>query len=152
MPTIPMPDATTMAEWKAKGLIPAPTQRKTADPTPKRGKVAGGEIGPQIARRKRRRSMTEAAWQRQVIDFATLHGWEVYHVPDSRRVTACGFPDLVLRHLTRPNPLIVAELKRENQKPRLDQESWLQSFRLAGVPAFVWRPSDWDEVVKILFG
>ena len=49
MPTIPMPDAATLAAWEEKGLIPPTTQRKPADPTPRRAKVAGVEKGPQIA-------------------------------------------------------------------------------------------------------
>ena len=49
MPTIPMPDAATLAAWEENGLIPPATQRKTADPTPRLVKVAGGEICPQIA-------------------------------------------------------------------------------------------------------
>lgn len=44
-----MPDAATLAEWEARGLIPPATQRNTADQTPRLAKVAGGEIGPQIA-------------------------------------------------------------------------------------------------------
>lgn len=148
MPTIPMPDAATLAAWEARGLIPPATQRKPADPTPRRAKVAGGEIGPQIARRKRRRGITEAAWQRQVVELAKLHGWEVYHVPDSRRVTAGGWVDLVLGHETRG--VVFAELKREGEKPRPDQVWWHTVLMAAGCRVFVWRPSDWDEVVRVL--
>lgn len=44
-----MPDAATLAEWEARGLIPPATQRRPADPTPGRAKVAGGEKGREIA-------------------------------------------------------------------------------------------------------
>ena len=49
MPTIPMPDAATLAAWEEKGLITPTTQRKTADPGLRRAKVAGGEKGREIA-------------------------------------------------------------------------------------------------------
>lgn len=95
---------------------------------------------------------TEAEFQKQVIALARLRGWAVYSVPDSRRVTAGGFPDLVLMHPSGPTPLVAAELKRKGQKPRADQVRWLQAFRCAGVPAFLWTPDQWPEIERTLGG
>ena len=148
MPTIPMPDAATLAAWEEKGLIPPATQRKPADHTPRREKVAGGEIGRETRRNAKRRGMSEAEFQRQVIEFAVLAGWEVYHVPDSRRVTAGGWPDLVCGKAGRG--CVAAELKREGQKPRQDQRWWLDRLTECGVPAFWWTPNSWPEIEAVL--
>ncbi len=105
-----------------------------------------------LARRLRTPSVaeTEAGFQASVRAFAELHGWVVFSLPDSRRVSCTGFQDLTLRHDTGPTPIIVAELKREGEKPRADQDAWLRCWRLAGVPAYVWRPSSWGEIERVL--
>ena len=90
----------------------------------------------------------EAEFQAAVVQIAERGGWQVYHVPDSRRVLAGGWVDLVLGHETRG--VVFAELKREGEKPRADQVWWHTVLRAAGCRVFVWRPSDWAEVVRIL--
>ncbi len=95
-------------------------------------------------------SISEAAFQRQVIEYALLNGWEVYHVPDSRRVTACGWVDLVLGHETRG--VVFAELKRDGEKPRPSQVWWHRVLRAAGCRVYVWTPSGWGEVASVLSG
>jgi hypothetical protein len=92
----------------------------------------------------------EAEFQAAVVQIAQRGGWQVYHVPDSRRVLAGGFPDLVLMRATGPTPLMAAELKRKGEKPRKDQEQWLTAFRCAGVPTFVWRPADIQTIREVL--
>lgn len=145
-----MPDAATLAKWERDGLIPATTQRKTADLSPRRAKVAGGEKGRETRRNAKLRGMSEAEWQRQVCEFAALNGWEVYHVPDSRRVTAGGWVDLVLGHEMRG--VVFAELKKDGERPRADQVWWHTVLRAAGCRVFVWRPGDWDEMAAVLGG
>lgn len=119
---------------------------------------------------------TEAEFQAQVVDLAKLRGWQVFHAlpvqraSDGKHRTAfqgdAGFPDLVM---ARAGRIVVAELKREGQKPRPYQLQWLSA--LAGVdwgpdhravaveetrntPATVyvalWRPSDWAEIESVL--
>jgi hypothetical protein len=94
----------------------------------------------------------ESEFQAAVIAHATANGWQVYHVPDSRRASATGFPDCVFFKADAPHPVQVAELKRVGQKPRKDQRGWLWGFRAMGVPAFVWRPTatDWAEIRRVL--
>ena len=69
-----------------------------------------------------------------------------------RHVTAgqgdfVGFPDLVLM---KPGRLIFAELKSAKGKTTSSQEKWLKMARDAGAEAYCWRPSDIDDIERIL--
>ena len=99
------------------------------------------------------RTVTEAQWQAQVVEYAQLRGWMVAHFRAGQtskgvwmtQVAAdgAGFPDLVL---ARNGEVLFAELKRETGKVSEAQQAWL-----AQLPAsFVWRPSDLDDVLEIL--
>ena len=91
--------------------------------------------------------MTERQFQSQVISAAKQLGWtHIYHTHDSRR-SAPGFPDLVL---VKTGRIVFAELKAEKGRVSEAQKSWIAALRLAGCTAFVWRPSDWDEICAIL--
>ena len=90
--------------------------------------------------------MSEKDFQTQVISLAGLYGWRHYHTYDSRRSVA-GFPDLVL---VREGRVIFAELKTERGKMTLAQQDWLQALRQTPVETYLWRPSDWDRIMKIL--
>lgn len=102
-------------------------------------------------------AITESAFQRQVLDLARLRGWRVAHFRPAQTAKGwrtavsgdgAGFPDLIL---IRGPRLIVAELKRSRkEKVRPAQAEWLAAFEAAGVPAFVWTPDDWTEIVEIL--
>jgi len=106
-----------------------------------------------------KRPETEAGFQRAVIELATLLGWRVFHVYDSRRSEA-GYPDLTLvrdghgeRGETTPSRLIFAELKTDRGRVRPAQREWLAA--LAGVPgvlACVWRPRDFAAIQAALMG
>ena len=89
---------------------------------------------------------SEKGFQRAVVELAALCGWRAFHDYDSRRNTA-GFPDLVL---VRPPRLIFAELKSERGRVRREQRDWLEELAQCGVEVALWRPSDWDCIVKIL--
>lgn len=94
--------------------------------------------------------VTEADFQRVVLQIAELGGWDVFSIPDSRRATCGGFLDLTLKHDTGPVPIIVAELKREGEQPRADQVAWAAAWERAGVPVYCWRPSDMDQIREVL--
>lgn len=104
-------------------------------------------------------AITEAEWQDQVITLAHLLGWRHLHVRRSigkgqRWTTATnikGFPDLLLWH-ERQQRIIAAELKTDKGRTTLEQDEVLASLKAAGVPAYVWRPRDLDEVQRILSG
>jgi hypothetical protein len=46
--------------------------------------------------------------------------------------------------------LLVAELKVGKNKVTDEQQAWLDDFAEAGVPAYVWRPTDWKQIEEIL--
>lgn len=108
--------------------------------------------------------LSEAQFQAQVIELAERCNWRVAHFHDSRRSIgngrmvgdsqAAGFPDLVL---VRDGRLVFAELKRDGQNATEVQEQWLLALsdveeRAGGsvVHVAVWRPADWDVIVKRL--
>jgi hypothetical protein len=88
----------------------------------------------------------EREFQRMVVELARLCGWLVYHTYDSRRCVP-GFPDLLL---LRGAEQLVAELKVGRRQPTAEQLAWLAAFRAAGVPAYVWRETDWPEIQRVL--
>ena len=95
--------------------------------------------------------MPESEWLDRVRTLARQRGWITYHTYDSRR-SESGFPDLVM---ARWGQLVFAELKRQSGKLTGAQREWEASLRLVcgpGTPVryYVWRPSDWDEVVRVL--
>ena len=91
--------------------------------------------------------MTEANHLEQVKAVALTCGWRLYHTFDSRR-SAAGFPDLVL---VRPPRVIFAELKREKGKITVAQHLWFHDLdECPGVEVYIWKPSDWDEIVEVM--
>ncbi len=106
--------------------------------------------------------MNESDWQRQVIELAHLHHWTVAHFRSVRvqredgstywqtpvQADGAGFPDLVLAH--RERGVIFAELKADDGQLRMDQQSWIELLQASGQRAFVWRPSDFDQVASEL--
>jgi hypothetical protein len=94
-------------------------------------------------------AVSEKAWQAQIVQAARLLGWKVYHPWLSIKSTV-GWPDLTL---VRGDVLIMAELKREGRPVSPRQQEWLDALaRVPGVRTFVWRPSDWAHVEKVLKG
>ena len=91
--------------------------------------------------------ITEREFTQQVRDLAQLLGWTVYHTWVAIR-SPKGFPDLVL---VREQRLLFAELKSEKGTPTDAQEEWLESLRrVPGVEVYLFRPSDWPTIVRIL--
>lgn len=106
---------------------------------------------------------SEAEFQRQVIEYAQMHGWRVAHFRKVRvqrkngevyyetpvAADGKGFPDTILVH-EQLCQCLVAELKVGNNQPTFEQREWLSAFRAAGVPTYVWRPCDWAEIETVL--
>lgn len=90
--------------------------------------------------------MTEAELQRAVMDLARRYGWITYHVPDSRRVTARGCPDLIMINETQRR-MMFAELKTSKGKLRPEQVFWIGVLKSAGIEVHVWRPDDLLETI-----
>lgn len=95
--------------------------------------------------------ITEAQWQRTVMELALWQGWRVYHVPDSRRVTDRGYPDLTLVHPDR-GQVVWLELKTNRGRLKPDQREWIAALRRAGQRAYVARPRDVERVEALLCG
>jgi hypothetical protein len=86
--------------------------------------------------------VTEAEWQRQVLELAGYYGWRSYHTYDSRRSTP-GFPDLVL---VRPPELLFVELKTDKGRLSAAQRDWLADLVDAGAEVYIWTPRGFDAV------
>lgn len=105
------------------------------------------------AQQRLNESISEATFQRNVIELATLLGYTVYHTFNSRHTTARGYPDLALmRPATSHSPAryLLRELKTERGRLRPEQVVWLTTLQQCGVDAKVWRPSDWQEIEQTL--
>ena len=89
--------------------------------------------------------ISEAAWQRTVVDAARRLGWSVYHTFDSRR-SASGFPDLVLVR----DRIIYVELKSAKGRQSAAQMAWAHALSAAGAEVYLFRPDDWPEVEEVL--
>lgn len=88
------------------------------------------------------KAMSEDDLTDQILDLAAGFGWTLtYHVPDSRRVSAAGFPDWVLANPGQRR-VIYAELKSETGRLSPEQRRWLDVLTDSGHEAHIWRPRD----------
>lgn len=101
-------------------------------------------------------TITEAAFQAQVIELAHLLGWRVAHFRPAQTkhgwrtpvaADGKGFPDLVL---VRRKRLIFAELKSQRGRLSPEQREWWEALQPTGAEAYVWKPSDFDEIAAVL--
>jgi hypothetical protein len=103
-------------------------------------------LSPDEAQQKVRERLSEKDFQARVVARARVYGWRVYHTTIPYR-SAPGFPDLVL---VRPPRLLFVELKREKGELTTAQEEWLGLLRQCLAEVRVWRPSDEDEIERML--
>lgn len=93
------------------------------------------------------RMMSEDDFQTNVVKLADALGWgPIYHTRfsiGSKR----GYPDL---HMLRGNRSLFAELKSMRGTVPDAQKMWLEALRAAGHEAYLWRPSDIDEIEAVL--
>ncbi len=91
--------------------------------------------------------ITEKEFMSQIKHLAKVFHWRVYH-PFLSKWSEKGYPDITL---IRPPRIIFSELKRENGKLTTSQELWGDLLqRCPGVEYYCWKPSQFDEVAKIL--
>lgn len=98
--------------------------------------------------------MSEADFQESLRQLAKIYGYTYFHVHHSIH-SPSGFPDMVLARLEPEPRLIFVELKTDNlsvSQPSFDQWLWLYILQHIGKPVecYLFRPSDWDEMVGIL--
>lgn len=93
-----------------------------------------------------RLKITEKAFTQQVMHLLKAMGWKAYHTWRSVH-SVKGFPDICA---VKGERLLFAELKTEKGRVTPEQEEWLE---LLAVPqsneVYLWRPSDWEEIVEI---
>lgn len=95
-------------------------------------------------------AITEAQWQRTVLDGLRLFGWRAFHDRMAYRSDP-GYPDLTAIH-TGQRRVIWLELKTERGKLSVAQQEWRDTLLGAGLEWYLWRPSDWSEVEAVLRG
>lgn len=97
---------------------------------------------------------SEANFQLKVIQLARIGGWMVHAERPARTAKGWrtpiqgdpGFPDLVL---VRKGKVLFVELKSDNGLTSEAQQNWWRAFLGNGMYQ-LWRPKDWDEIIKIL--
>lgn len=104
---------------------------------------------------------SEREFQRQVIEYARLHGWRTLHIRPARTAhgwrtpvagQGVGFPDILCvgERVPVAGRLVVVELKSARGKLTEAQKEWLAALALAGVETHVWKPDSWPEIERIL--
>ena len=99
--------------------------------------------------------ITEAEFSRQVEELLSLTGWRWCHFrpamkKDGGWVTAIsGDPGMVDIIAVRGSELIWVELKSERGKLSPAQQDWIKALVDAGQRVYLWRPSDWETVVRV---
>jgi hypothetical protein len=131
----------------------------------------GAQIGPAVAlptgtlAPHQSEGMSEKDFTRLVLDLALANGWLRAHFRGVRVLKrngetfwqtpvdgdGKGFLDLLLIHPER-KLLCVAELKIPPNKLTPEQEDWKLAWEAVGVPAYVWTPAMWVEIVATLEG
>lgn len=91
---------------------------------------------------------SEKQFQAQVIRAAKTRGWSCYWTWSSIHSPA-GWPDLVLLHPADGRALF-RELKTDKGRLTPSQKECLGELECAGLDAAVWRPADWDAIMREL--
>lgn len=90
--------------------------------------------------------ISEREFMAHVVKLAKARGFLVYHTYRSDR-SEPGFLDLVM---VREDRIVWAELKTEIGKMSAAQQKWYDALDRAGEFVYLWRPSDWWEIVEVL--
>ncbi len=91
--------------------------------------------------------ISHKAFQQQVIEVARAGGFDRIYFTWNSRHSPAGFPDLIMLKGSR---MVVAELKTGKDKVRPEQQAWLDAFALVTPGVYVWRPSDSEDIDRIL--
>jgi len=100
--------------------------------------------------------ISEDTFQNNFIDLARTLGYKVAHFRPARTEKGwrtavsgdgAGFVDCVI---AKPGRTIFAELKSESGKLSEAQAAWILLLQSGGGEVYVWKPSDWNEMVRIL--
>ena len=96
----------------------------------------------------RRRAVTpEKAWQRTIVEAATLSGWLTLHFPNMQ-MNPQGFPDLIC---FRDGRVLLLELKSEIGTVSPRQAEMHERLSQAGHTVHILRPDDhWPSILELL--
>lgn len=92
--------------------------------------------------------MTEKALTQAVVQLAQALGWTVFRTWLSLH-SPSGEPDLRMVHPIKKR-VVWAELKTEKGKLTLNQQDAIATLTQAGAEVYVWRPSSWAHIEKVL--
>lgn len=104
---------------------------------------------------------SERSFQEAVLELAGVLQWRTWHDNATNVASRCrdcgsvrrrprnvaGLPDLIL--VRRPR-VIFAELKAEGRYATPEQQAWLADLVGCNVEVYLWRPSDFDEITRVL--
>jgi hypothetical protein len=101
------------------------------------------------------RATSERQFLGEVLRAATDLNWLANHQRPARTETGwrtatqghAGFPDIVLCNGSR---VLFVELKSEKGKLTRLQTQWISLLKRCSVEVYVWRPSDWAEILGVL--
>lgn len=99
-----------------------------------------------MSMKRGRLDMTEREFRQLLQDLAVVLKWQYYFAVVPWR-SPPGWPDMFF---IRGRHVVAAELKSEKGKMTLEQAKWLGLLDGAGIPAFLWRPSQFDAIVEYL--
>jgi hypothetical protein len=103
-------------------------------------------------------TVSEAAFTTTVIEMAQSLGWMCVHFRPARtnagwrtagQGDVIGFPDVVM---VRGDRIEAWELKSEHGRPTAEQLRWLHAWDEAGAATAIYRPSDLEEIKRVLSG
>ena len=91
---------------------------------------------------------SESRFQTVIVQLArTLRWTHIYH-PWSSIHSASGWPDLFM---VRGQRAIAAELKTDRGRVTVAQQEWQDALaQVPGIETYVWRPSDFQEITRVL--
>ncbi len=94
--------------------------------------------------------VTEKTFDAQLFNsqkgLAVTLGWQLRYPTLRSKGSTSGFPDRVLVR----DRVIFAELKTEKGVVSDSQREWLTGLARGGAEVYLWRPSDLDEVARVL--
>ena len=100
--------------------------------------------------------ISERQFTKMVCDLARWNGWLVFHPLTAMNKAGryatftqgdVGYPDLTM---VRDGLVIFAELKTDKGVTSAHQDRWLEALRQSNDAVCLWRPSDMDEIERIL--
>lgn len=99
---------------------------------------------------------SETEFLGMVLKFASICHWRTLHIRPGMTAKGyrtnvqgdgVGFPDVLA---VRQDRIVLAELKVDRNKPTPDQLLWLAAFDVTAAEVYLWTPTDWPEIERVL--